>query len=62
MLPSTQWRREGARSLLTHAKEDSMKELIKKFWNHLIAEGRTKDSRKVYHFELPHGEVLEIIL
>ena len=39
-----------------------MRELVKKLWKHLIAEGRTEDGRKVYHFELPHGEVLEIIL
>ena len=39
-----------------------MRELVKKLWNHLIAEGCTEDGRKVYHFLLSRGEVLEIVL
>ncbi len=39
-----------------------MEELVKRLWKHLIAEGRTEDGRKIYHFLLSRGEVLEIIL
>ncbi len=39
-----------------------MEELLKALWPHLIARGKKEDGRKIYHFLLKHGVVLEIVV
>lgn len=38
-----------------------MRELIEALRELLLAEGQLKDGRKVYHFLLPSGIVLEVV-
>lgn len=41
-------------------KEKSMKELIAALQAYIVAEG-VEDGRKVYHFLLPNGDVVEVV-